>query len=133
MSVSPTDLLSLANHLLTPPEQRLSSEVEYRTSLGRAYYAAYHDCTAWHHALPAPGSLGNGSRGMGVHAELYARLSNPDARISKALNFLSRRRAYMLRPLHGQRCKADYELAQQLTLAEAQQGVANAGTIVALV
>lgn len=110
----------------------LAAEVQCRTAISRAYYAAYHDSKDWHGALPVPGRL-TGTSSVGVHAELTQRLSSPDASLAADQKTKSRKRAYALRELHQQRVDADYDLAESIGAELARQAIQNAKTIIAVV
>lgn len=106
MAVTPIDILALAQGLATQPKM---PEVTARAIIGRAYYAAFHDCKAWYAQLPALGSLPIGFKG-GDHATLAALLQNPNASLPPATKLASKKRGLELRALHGDRCNADYDL-----------------------
>ncbi len=121
MSVSTADLMGLANSLQTGS----IDEVQQRAVVGRAYYAAYHDCHAWHAALPSPGSAGIDG---GVHTRLVSALTNPTVLGADATR--SKMRGYRLKALKVLRTKADYALADTLTEAEAKQSIADAEAVI---
>jgi uncharacterized protein (UPF0332 family) len=121
MSVSAVDLMGLAKTL----QAGSTDEVQQRAVVGRAYYAAYHDCHAWHAALPSPGSAGTDG---GMHARLVSALTNPTVRGDDAMK--SKKRGYRLRALKTLRTKADYALADTLTEAEAKQSIADAEAVI---
>lgn len=104
MSISPSDLLSQAEGLFAAAQ----SEAEFRNSIGRAYYAAYHAGLIFHDSLPSKGR--DPPRKTGVHADLAFRLASPtiprtDPRFARSQNI-----ARHLEWLHDKRVKADYRL-----------------------
>jgi uncharacterized protein (UPF0332 family) len=121
MSVSSTDIIGLAKTL----QSGSMDEVQQRAVVGRAYYAAYHDCKTWHDALQSPGSAGIDG---GVHARLIAALTNPTVRGDDALK--SKKRGYRLRALKTLRAKADYELNETVTVDEAKQSIVDAEAVI---
>lgn len=114
MSIQKEDLLSLASELCTGP-----AEAHWRSSVSRAYYAAYHGCNDWHDALPMPGS--NSGSGGGVHQQFINRLRNPDTSVPVAARNLSKVLATQLEVLRGQRGKADYQLLETVDTIQAQK------------
>ena len=123
MSVTCEDLLAYAVALQVGP-----GEPEFRASVSRAYYAAYHRADAWHDALPSPGSATNGAN-QGVHALLIDRLRNPTVNGKPATS--SRSIAYMLQHMKASRTVADYKLDQHLDQAVAATVVASAANLIA--
>lgn len=120
MSVGPADLLGLATALC-----RGATEVEWRASIGRAYYGAYHTAEAWHRALPVPGSAPGG---VGVHETLIRCLTTPRVVGKQALK--SRAIGYMLRQQKTWRAEADYDLSSSVDLQKAQTAVASAAKLI---
>lgn len=129
MSITPHDLMVFVQGL---ESAGFSAEVQCRTAISRAYYAAYHDSKDWHGALPAPGRL-TGTNYVGVHAELSQRLSSPDASLAADQKTKSKKRAYALRDLHQHRVDADYDLSESIDAELACQAMQIAKTIISVV
>ena len=119
MSIADMDLLAFGESLA-----RGNSEIEWRTSVGRSYYAAYHRASDWHSKLP---SQGMAQAGQGVHATLIACLTNPT--VNGALKMRSMSVGYMLCHMKAARRKADYELGAHVDQAEAATTAASAQTM----
>lgn len=128
MSIGANDLMGFAQGLASAG---LGSEVECRTVISRAYYAAYHDSTQWHESLPVQGHVLTG-KPLGMHALLAEQLVNPDTTLAPDQNLKSRKRGYALRSLHQKRVVADYRLQDGVTAAQAHQAIADARTIIAI-
>lgn len=129
MSVSTDELITHASHLALDAQ---STEVCLRTSVSRAYYAAYHDCQHWHSFLQTPGSVGS-QLAAGIHSTLIAQLAHPDSKLPLKISINSRKRAYALRALRDKRTHADYDLDSTLTKEEAIQAIADAKIILAVI
>lgn len=104
MSVCSDELLALSRGLL----QEGSGEVELRTSIGRGYYALYHEAqlTAERLSLPA------GPKSMGSHDSLIQRFQSQGKRLG-----------YIARQIKGcklVRVKADYYIEEDISQKEAQ-------------
>lgn len=125
MSVTVNELLACASHVLAGA----ASEVGYRNALGRAYYAAYHDCVGWHNSLASGGTLP--AQGKGVHAKLIHQLANPTVTGDTA--FKSRQRAYLLKHMKSSREKADYDLHTNVSSADAAQVISYAQQMLTIV
>lgn len=115
MPVVSDDILKCARTIAALPGL---NEAGIRATVGRAYYSAFHECRAWHAKLAEPGRLPVGFVG-GDHLELSTRLINPGQSITGALREASIKRGVRLRALHGERCKADYDLSETLDAADA--------------
>lgn len=126
MSITPHDLIAMAKAISANP----GDEVHLRGAVSRAYYAAFHDCTAWHNALPSPGSAGTGTSSTGMHSTLIARLCQPTVTGQAAHS--SRLRGYRLKAMKLVRVKADYKLSDVIDAHEAQQSIAGAQTILTI-
>lgn len=125
MSVTPTDLLSQVKTL----HAAATSEVELRTAVSRAYYAAYHQANAFHHSLARPGRLPADK--TGVHATLAHQLLHPSIPASFQ-HQKSRDIGRHLTWLHDKRVKADYKLARTLVAAECDEVLRRVERIFAL-
>lgn len=106
MAISPDDVLRCARDLSGQPNMR---EANARTVVGRAYYAAYHDCKAWYTKLSRLGSVPENTP-KGMHVEFCAELMNPHPLLSEDLKTASKARGSRLRALHGDRVESDYDL-----------------------
>jgi len=126
MTVSPSDLLSLAKDL----NARATKEVEFRNVVGRAYYAAYHKARAFHDTLPVAGRTP--SKPTGVHEELAFRLSWPKVPETDPRFIQSRDLGKALRWLHSKRVKADYFLDDPVSPDEARDVLNRAEGVLAL-
>lgn len=126
MSVTASDIIALAKTL----HGQQHSEAHHRAVVSRAYYAAYHDCYAWHVALPSPGTCGSATQASGVHDQLIASLTNPTVKGQDATK--SRMRGYALKALKQMRVCADYRLAETVTDHDALQAIANSENILAI-
>lgn len=124
MSIAVGDLLDLAKDL-----RANSTEVSWRGSISRAYYAAFHQAGDWHQALPSQGML-PGKPG-GKHHDLAGQLSNPTLPATDQRRSLSMSMGYMLRDAHRLRVKADYSLNENITASETDQLLISARKIVA--
>jgi len=87
-------------------------EAEYRASIGRSYYSAFHRAKEFHNQLKSPG--GAPEKDSGVHETLIFQLTNPTTPDSKE-KIDSRRVGYILRSVKLQRVKSDYYLDQDIT------------------
>jgi uncharacterized protein (UPF0332 family) len=92
-------------------------EADWRASISRAYYAAFHALTLWHATLPMPGSVGSARN---EHEQLVQRLCHPDKACSKAQADLSRWCSGVLYSLRALRVIADYKLETPVTLGQAR-------------
>ena len=119
MSISCTDLLALAQKL-----SQQDDETSLRSSVSRAYYAAYHFSNDWHGSLKAPGS--NFWPNGGVHQQRINRLRHLAPEVKGEERKLSRIRAVALEVLRDQRHKADYNLDLNCEKSDALQACANA-------
>lgn len=120
MAIRDDDLLDLANQLAAGSE-----EVEHRSGVSRAYYAAFHRCGAWHGALSTPGRAPATPGGM--HHQLIEALVAPTVLGANAVR--SKSLGYMLRALKHMRVKADYRLDESVDVHEAATAVENAKKI----
>lgn len=98
--------LGLARELGERPD-----EVARRTSISRAYYAAYHRCIDWEKELPVQGSE-NGRKG--VHAQLIARLQHPGKGCSRMQSQRSKAIGKLLLEQRERRVTADYRVDDPL-------------------
>lgn len=127
MSITPSDLIALAQTLAQNPD-----EVASRSAISRAYYGAYHHCTAWHNTFPAPGSAGGKPGGM--HQQLINALAQPAPETSKnqpATAQKAKMLSQMLKQVKVKRTQADYDLQDHFTSADALTHIANCQKIVA--
>jgi uncharacterized protein (UPF0332 family) len=119
---TPRELLAAAVALSGPGKL----EAEWRASVSRAYYACFHALTAWHAALPMPGSVGSA---RGEHEQLIQRLCKPDKACSIEQATTSRWCAGQLDALRALRVDADYKLEKKFTAEQAQFACANAAAL----
>lgn len=121
MSVCDEDLLVYGETLA-----KEASEICWRASVGRSYYASYHCADAWHDALP---SHGMAAAGRGVHRTLIDCLINPT--VLGASMRRSKSIGYMLEVMKAARQKSDYELDEHVDQGEAQTVAANSRMLLA--
>lgn len=119
MSITENDLLAMGSTLAAA-----NSECEWRASISRSYYAAYHKASDWHEKLA---SQGIAQPGRGVHATLIECLKNPTVTGQKMMR--SKSLGYVLGHMKASRHKADYQLAAQVDQAEADTVAADAATL----
>lgn len=111
MSLSPEDILNLAESLCTSPE-----EASYRFSVSRAYYANYHEAKRLAEDLGL--QLGTG---MGVHQSLISSFRGHGHSHEKIAGRLNR--------LKIARVKSDYRLSESITKKEAEFLVCSAKSL----
>lgn len=119
MAISPEDVLQCAKDLAGQPNMR---EANARTIVGRAYYAAYHDCKAWYAKLSHLGSVPENTP-KGMHVEFSAALMNPHQSLGEDLKKASKARGLRLRALHGDRVQSDYELTASVEAFDGRNAV----------
>lgn len=127
MAVSAAELLTCAVDLTAKTD---GLEAKARAAISRVYYAAYHDCLAWHDALPARGTVPSDFRNQGVHVEFAAQLQNPASSLSEDQKRISRAKGVALRRLHGDRVNADYRLKKNISAHDARTALAAARRII---
>lgn len=107
MSTTPIALLGLAREIYSG-----GGEHHMRSSISRAYYAAYHGCKTWCEDLPGIASIGGGLEG-GVHQNLVNQLQNPAPEVTCPL---IRKKSKLLgarvQVFKMHRVKADYFLTE---------------------
>lgn len=130
MAVSPAELLAAAADLTSKTE---GIEAKARAAISRVYYAAYHDCLAWHAALSAPGTVPSDVRNQGVHVEFAAQLQNPASSLTDDQKRISRAKGVALRRLHGDRVDADYRLRKNISAHDARTVLAAARRLITAV
>lgn len=107
MSVTCSDLLFAAEQACL----NASCEADWRGVCSRSYYAVFHDGKAFAESLEQDGYPGHAPAGTkpGMHHQLYTRLQHPTMPKADPRNRLSFKLGLMLKNLHSQRIKADYE------------------------
>lgn len=128
MSVSPADLIAYAEKIAAASP---FPEVAVRNSVGRAYYAAYHDSLAWNSSLPFPGQSPDDKTGS--HNRLAWALRTPHAATARDTKINSVRRGILIRKLHADRVSADYKLDDPVEPSLALQAIEDAKTILSIV
>lgn len=126
MSTSAADLLQLAALL-----EGGADEASWRGAVGRAYYASYYGCLAWHTAQTPPGSVG-GHPG-GVHQTLINQLKNGAPEWPQDRRTLGKSLAYRLGALLTRRRIADYEPDAEFAQDVACTDCANARFLAGLI
>lgn len=119
MSVSECDLIDLAR----ASYEHAQDEVDHRSAISRAYYAAYHRCVDFHSRLPYGGKEPRG--GGGIHEKLIYRLMNPTV-ADKHLSNQSRELGHKLQTLKMRRVIADYRLGKTVRAKDAELSVLDA-------
>lgn len=127
MSVTPIEILKLASDL----QLSAASEVEFRNTVGRAYYAAYHLALQFYESLPSPGA--EPTSPLGMHMQLVYRLDNPGIPEPDERFQASRRLGIKLKGFHRLRIKADYRLQDTTTSEDARDSIIKAREIERLV
>lgn len=105
MAICVSDLIAYASATSVSAE-----EVSLRSSVSRAYYAAYHAARIFHEGLSSPGIVP--PQEMGLHETLFYRLVNPSMQASDPSHLKSKQIGYKAKGLKPYRVKADYELAE---------------------
>lgn len=105
------------------------AEVDVRTAISRAYYAAYHVANTFHEHLPSPGI--SPQREYGMHEELIYRLTNPSVR-DDGQRVLSKKIGFILKTLKTRRTEADYRLFLNILPEMAELQIAEAENLVKL-
>jgi uncharacterized protein (UPF0332 family) len=123
MAIAAEDLLNYSTKLCTDVD-----EVSRRSSVSRAYYAAFHKCQEWHSNLPSPGSAGTNKGG--VHEILINQLVNPTI-VDKKVCAISRALGYMLKQLRQHRVTADYVLTENISVEISRNACASSKLIFA--
>jgi uncharacterized protein (UPF0332 family) len=116
MPSKPLDILNFAESLAASDK-----EVELRSSISRAYYAAYHTAKLYTSFLPLPP---NGDRRGGTHKQLIDRFLdlNSDSRLRGV--------GYILQDMCTHRETADYNLDSQINAIKALTQVESAKRLV---
>jgi len=104
VSVSNDEIYDLCNVLIGQ-----ASEVSYRASIGRAYYAVYHEAVKTADRI---GLKNAPVMNAGTHERLYSRYSEPGGSLAR----LARR----MRDCKRLRAKADYDLDCDVSKEQAQ-------------
>ena len=120
MSITPASLIKWAESI------PLDCEENYRASASRAYYAAYHDCQAFHGSLPA---FGIGLTSCGVHENLVHRLQHPAPETKEPERTRSKKRGQYLRAIKHLRGRADYDITLEFDECDARNMLAKASEI----
>ena len=107
MSIKPRDLRLAAERQAA----QAITEVDRRSVISRAYYAAYHRCRRWERQLPYPSPVATGG---GTHASLIARLQAPDARCGDEVRAKAQALSALLRGARTRRVLADYQLREEV-------------------
>lgn len=103
MAVCPGDIEAVAAGLIAG-----GSEAHFRSSVSRAYYAAYHSCKGWAYGLTVQGS--NIGPVGGMHQEFVNRLRNPDRSAGGAAIAKSKLLGALLDVSRKHRVDGDYSL-----------------------
>ncbi|NIQ22578.1 MAG: hypothetical protein GTN92_09465 [Pseudomonas stutzeri] len=115
MPVSSTDLLDFSEHLLN---QTPSSECLLRASIGRAYYAVYHEALSVAESLQLPQHRTN----TGQHDQLISRFDKS----GKKLRIIANRIA----AAKMARVEADYKLHHMVSSIDARKHLVSCQSIV---
>ncbi|MCW8156631.1 hypothetical protein D7243_10540 [Stutzerimonas stutzeri] len=95
-----------------------SSECHLRTSIGRAYYAAYHEAQSAADALALPHQKVN----TGQHEQLISRFDASGKRLKVIANRLATAKMH--------RVEADYKINHMVSMADARKHLASCQSIV---
>ena len=125
MSIGVADLIAYASDITTG-----ESEVAARAAISHAYYAAFHDCRRFEAELGHEGACPESQKG--THNQLCWRLRQPHMAVPRERKLLSTRRGILLRKLHEDRVRADYELEEQVVAEDARQAIADSQEIIAI-
>ena len=120
MSVTPHEILQFASEL----QGTATHELQFRNTIGRAYYSAYHLAEEFHNKLPSQGKDPVAS--LGRHAELIYRLSNPTIPKTDPRHDASKRLGIKLQGFHRLRITADYQLGATVTDRQSRDSVIKA-------
>lgn len=104
MTVSATDFERFARQLIQGV-----TEIEWRNSASRLYYAAYHACQAQAHRCPD-----NSNLKMGSHEALMKRYELQEGSYAKSI-------AYILLAMKRIRCQADYDISAEFAKDAAEK------------
>lgn len=118
MTIAYQDILQTAHTILATG----STEADFRASIGRSYYAAYHCCVKFHSTLATPGIAAPSGSG-GEHENLIHRLIKPTDVSKKQVSLQV---GYILRGMKFARHDADYKLAKTFSRQQAEQWHAEA-------
>lgn len=122
MSISHGELLVAAVRMAAG-----AAEVDSRTAISRAYYAAYHCCDEFHKKLKQKGEPPR--KKMGMHAQLAHQLSNPRVQDPVQAD-ASRAAGFELQTMKAERVRADYKLKTRVTSADAQAVIEQAAMLI---
>lgn len=114
MSCDPLDILRFAESMADAAD-----EVKNRSSISRAYYAAYHVAKTYEQFLPNPRTI----RG-GTHKQLTDKFCdiNSDSRLRSI--------GYILRDMCTHREAADYDLSEPITIYETNAQIESAKRVI---
>ncbi|WID41929.1 HEPN domain-containing protein [Pseudomonas phage PG1] len=115
MPISSIDLLNLAQRLMA---ENPSSECLLRASIGRAYYAVYHEAQSTADVL----GLSHQKTSSGVHEQLISRYEASGKRLKVIANRLATAKMY--------RVEADYKINHMVSVADARKHLASCQSIV---
>lgn len=121
MPVTPEQLLEYACALPS------ANELDFRASVNRGYYAAYHAARIFHENLESGGFPPTAN--VGVHERLYHQLTNPTVS-DAALKTRSKQIGLMGRDLKTRRKNADYELDETVSKEDADYVVGRAAVLI---
>lgn len=123
MSISERDLIELAR----ASHEHAEEEVDYRSAISRAYYAAYHRCADFHSRLPYGGKEPRGGN-AGVHERLIHRLTNPTI-TDEGMFTRSVELGHKLKTLKMRRYIADYRLDKTVRKSDSELTVIEASEL----
>ena len=122
--VTPEELFANAEELL----KNAKSELDYRNSVEKAYYAAYHAALRFEEALPVRSSVV--AKG-GSHEQLIQSLERPSAKLDYGLRVISQELGAQLRMLKPLREHASYEIGLTLRVDHAEAAIRGARDVLA--
>ena len=102
--------------LLLHAEEQLDqdSEINFRDSISRSYYASYHACKSYSSLIQRHGVTDADSKqSTGMHRKfINSFLTNPAPEVKKV--------GYILQNIYAERIRADYILDEDITLAQTE-------------
>lgn len=125
MATTPADLLAHAIELL----RTASKDIEYRSVVERAYYAAYHAARELEEKLPHRSSVRTDNTGS--HDSLFQRPETPSHKLAYAVRIISQDIGAQMRMLKPLRELATYELKEQVGVDQAEEAIGAAKDVLA--
>lgn len=112
MATDYTDFIKQACEIFSHPAP---TEISYRCAISRSYYGIYHSALSFADSISTPPVSDTGGPTHRKLSLYYEDSFHSD----KALRLRFRKLGYCLKQLHDLRCKADYNLNDAITPADA--------------